>query len=478
MRTTVEQELKLQADDGFSLPELGGEPLPSRLFVSTYHDTPGHRLARAGVTLRHRVENGRGLWQLKVPHGAARLELEVGGGPVTVPAELVRLLPALVRRDALAPVARLRTRRNGVRVEGAGGVAEVTIDTVAVLDGTRVLRSFEEIEAELVSGDPKLLDRLGRSLRRAGAREEDTRPKLLKVLELQPYSRPEADTSSAAQVLGATIAQQVERIVAHDPGTRLGADIEDLHQFRVATRRLRAFLRAGRALLAEDWSEELRGELGWLGRSLGPARDLDVLLDHLREDEAGFGEAEHAAAERLLQRLEAERGDARRAMVEALESEQYLDLLDRLEAAAAAPRFVDSDVTLFDIWAGEHRKLRRDVQRLPEEPPDDDLHALRIRAKRARYAAELGEPALGKAARAYVSAAKSLQDVLGEHQDAAVAEERLRALLADTTDPAGHFAAGRLVERQALRRREARAAWPAAWEALRDAGKRLQKAAA
>ena len=76
IRETREREIKLRAGEDFTLPELGGEPIEPRLFVSTYHDTADHRLARRGVTLRHRVENGRGLWQLKLPAGPARLELE------------------------------------------------------------------------------------------------------------------------------------------------------------------------------------------------------------------------------------------------------------------------------------------------------------------------------------------------------------------------------------------------------------------
>src|SRR5919106_3827306 len=122
METTVERELKMRAGDGFTLPDLGGEALPTRVFVSTYHDTEGRRLLQAGVTLRHRVENGRGRWQLKLPRGAARLELEAGGGPARPPADQLRLLPALTRKRALAPVARLRTRREGLRVTRDGSV--------------------------------------------------------------------------------------------------------------------------------------------------------------------------------------------------------------------------------------------------------------------------------------------------------------------------------------------------------------------
>ena len=69
VKQELEREVKLAPDEGFVLPELGGEPLPTRRFTSTYHDTPDLVLARHGVTLRHRVEAGTGVWQLKLPRG-------------------------------------------------------------------------------------------------------------------------------------------------------------------------------------------------------------------------------------------------------------------------------------------------------------------------------------------------------------------------------------------------------------------------
>ena len=73
---------------------------------------------------------------------------------------------------------------------------------------------------------------------------------------------------------------------------------------------------------------------------------------------------------------------------------------------------------------------------------------MRIRGKRARYAAELAEGAVGKPARRFVEDAKRFQDVIGEHQDAVVAEERIRGLLGRTGSPQAHLAAGRLIERE------------------------------
>ena len=267
IRETVERELKLRAGEEFHLPELGGEAIEPRTFVSTYHDTADHRLGRRGVTLRHRVENGKGLWQLKLPHDRARLELEQPGPPKTAPAELVELLAGLLRGAALAPIARLRTRREGVRADGA----EIVHDTVAVLDNQKVTRSFEELEVELLDGDEKTLRRIEKALRRAGAGDGEDRPKVFQALGLHFQAEPveEPDDESPASALRARLREQAERVLAHDPGTRLGTDPEELHQMRVATRRLRAFLRAGHELLEPEWADAMRAELRWLGGALG-----------------------------------------------------------------------------------------------------------------------------------------------------------------------------------------------------------------
>ena len=58
MKETLEREIKLSPEEGFVLPELGGRRMPTRVFISTYHDTADLRLARHGITFRHRVEDG------------------------------------------------------------------------------------------------------------------------------------------------------------------------------------------------------------------------------------------------------------------------------------------------------------------------------------------------------------------------------------------------------------------------------------
>ncbi len=386
MRETLEREIKLAPGEGFVLPELGGERLPTRVFISTYHDTQDLRLARHGVTFRHRVEDGAGLWQLKLPRGAARLEIELAGPPARPPAEMVGLLPAYLRGSELVPVARLRTRREGIRAHGA----EIVDDSVAVLEGQRVSRRFREVEVELLDGDERTLRRLEKELRRAGARATgELQPKLYRALDLADVvtARESGEDTPPGEALGIALEAEYRNLLVHDPGTRRGDDPEDLHQLRVATRRMRAFLRAARPLVDDVWAASLRAELGWLGGHLGPARDLDVMLVRLRDEvEALDGDAD--AASGLLAALEEERAAAYRDVVDTLGGDRYFALLDRLEAAARPPLTGD-ETALKTIFHREAKRMRRTFASLGDDPEDSALHASRIAVKRARYAADL-----------------------------------------------------------------------------------------
>ena len=469
MRENVERELKLIPGDGFRLADFG-DPMPARVFVSTYHDTSDLRLARHSITLRHRVEEGTRLWQLKIPSGEARIELELPGPPARPPSELTGLLAALLRDEPLVRVARLRTRRQSVRKDGA----EIVEDSISVFEAQRVTRRFREVEIELLDGDERTLQRLERSLRKAGAEPGEFKPKLYQALDLVFDREPRTLGADAAPgvALGLALVEQHRNLLDHDPGTRLGADPEDLHQMRVATRRARAFLRAARELLEPAWAEGLRAELGWLGSALGPARDADVLLDHVRREVEALGEHADSLRE-LVSSLEEQRETARSAALAALSEPRYFALLDRLERAGAPPLASDSTSSLADLWWAEFGRTRRAFGKLGKKSSDAELHAARIRVKRARYAAELAAHELEEPGGRFVDAAKKLQDVLGEHQDSSVAEEAI--LRWAESNPGAEVAVEALVDRERKRRAQARRSWPDAWDRL---ARRAQRARA
>jgi len=456
MRATVEYERKLDAPSGFRLPELGGSPLEPRLFTSVYFDTPRGSLAALGITLRRRTERERALWQLKLPSDDARLELELEAEPTHVPEEFLDILYAPLRHGNLEPVAELRTRRHGELVARNGTTAEVTVDEVAVMDAHRVRDAFVEVEIELQAGRPAHLDALVDELARAGAAPGTGAPKLFRALGREPDARRRGGTPF--EKLQERLLVQLREVERHDPGTRLGHDPESLHDMRVGVRRLRALLRTGRPLLATDTSR-LDARLRELGAVLGDVRDLDVLLERLGVEAAELGEPDSTHARALISALAREREDKRQVLLMVLRSDAYLKLLDDTAAAIDALEPSDAGVTLDDVASKASKKLRKAIGALPDEPSDDDLHAVRKKGKRARYAAELAGH------NRVVRRAKVFQDVLGEHQDAVVAAERVRELAAKAT-PEQALAAGQLVAREEERRATARREWREAWERL------------
>jgi len=266
------------------------------------------------------------------------------------------------------------------------------------------------------------------------------------------------------------LAAHVQAMLVADPAVRLGLGSEPLHDFRVATRRMRALLRAGRPGLDERWAEGLRTELGWLAGETNDARDLDVLVEELepRVERLGEPDAEHAA--QLIDGLAADRSAARDRVLAALVSPRYLALAERLVAEVSSPRLSGRELDLGALVSSEYRRMRKAARRLADDP-DNAMHRLRIAGKRVRYAAELAALPGDRHGQAFIRAAKDLQDVLGTHQDAVVAEERIRALAADA-EPGVAIAAGRLVEQEERRRAASRAGLPDALHGIARAAKR------
>jgi CHAD domain-containing protein len=267
-----------------------------------------------------------------------------------------------------------------------------------------------------------------------------------------------AGPETAFAALRSLLAEQLREVERHEPGTRLGHDPESLHDMRVAVRRLRALLRSGGELVADN-TAELEARLKELGRVLGEVRDLDVLIERLEEEAAGLGEEDAERARPLLAVLRRERSRNRRRLLAFLRSEEYSTLCDDTARTIEELRPSGSGASLGDLADRAFRKTRKAVRDLPDEPADAELHAVRKKGKRARYAAELA----GR--KKFVKRAKRLQDVLGEHQDSVVAAGRLRELAAGA-EPEHALAAGRLVEREAARRAAAREEWPKAWKKL------------
>jgi CHAD domain-containing protein len=224
-------------------------------------------------------------------------------------------------------------------------------------------------------------------------------------------------------------------------------------------------------MLDEGWVASLRDELDWLADGLGSVRDVDVLLVNLRADAENMSGTHPARTRELLRPLEAERTEAHEGLLDCLRQARYYRLLDTVEAAAAAPPTTRADVEVDKLARKDFRRLRKSARRL-ESQTDAELHKTRIRGKRARYAAELAKRSRGKKATRFIDAAKDLQDVLGEHQDAVVAAERLHDLARRAKSSEAALLAGRLIERQDRRKGDARRHVPTVWREVERRGRR------
>jgi CHAD domain-containing protein len=486
--TVVEREIKLAAPPAIALPPLSdplagvvAEPAGTLHLLATYYDTDDLRLTRAGASLRHRNDEG---WAVKLPkvdggHDGRldRATYAVAGDADSPPAEALDLVRALARSAGVGPVARLRTTRRAVRLRTTAGVpiGEVVDDDVAILGGDSGVRGFRELEFELADEAPEAqAASIVARLRAAGAGPPDPTPKIVRALGPRAADPPDVAPSHApahtvGDVVRAALAAPVAKLVTHDPGVRRGDDPEDVHQARVATRRLRSHLRTFVPLVDETWAEAVRDELGWLGEALGRVRDADVLLERLEQRIEQLPGPDRAPADRLLDRLRAQRDDGRRELLRALRSHRYAVLLDRLVDAARQPRLAPSpggdadEERLKGLVRAAWDHLSDAVARLGDDPPDEALHDVRKRAKRARYAAEAVEPMFGKRARGLVRALTEVQDVLGEHQDGVIAAEWLREAAGAVHDEGTAFSAGQLVMQETEAARGGRLAWPPTW---------------
>jgi CHAD domain-containing protein len=455
----AEREIKLVVEPDFRLPRMPGTPLPRRLLISTYYDTAAYDLAHARITLRHRIERGKRSWQLKIPLGGDRQEVEVAGDQSEPPASLCRLLPLHLGHQKLIPAVTLRVWRSGMLIrQGRVPVAEIALDRVSGEKNGTTIRQFLELEIELRQGDEETLRSLERRMRKAGAVDHDGRPKFFRALSLQsPTPTPQPDRKApVVEHLKWALEQHVRWLLAHDPGTRLGAEIESLHQMRVATRRLRAVLRTARPILLPAWVTSLQQEIKWLSELLGPARDLDVQIAYFVEESAGLDARDRALLEQFICHLRSQRDAAQRLILSELTSARYLELIRRLQQAAQEPSVVESPLTVEQLAKQAFKKLRKAIRSLRASPSESALHTIRIQTKRARYAAELAQGSVGKPAVRFVKAARAVQGLLGIHQDAIQAEHHIRQFLKHSTSTHVGFVAGRMVERQHQRRRNVR----------------------
>jgi len=451
---------------------------PVRRLRTTHWDTADLRLARWGVALEHAAEAG---WVLRLPATSEGMTAPDGAelhfeGPADRPPDAVmHLVRAYARHAQVVLVARLVTlTADTVLLDAEGGrLARLLDATVSVYSGARITQRFREIDLQCAS--ESLLEQIAARFEASGAQPAGPRALVARALGLVGSPQPElvppalGPAATAGDVIRRALTTSVIRLLRHDPGVRLGLDIEDVHQARVATRRLRSDLRTFQPLLDKVWTDGLREELRWLGAELGSVRDAEVQRDRLRAAAMTLPAADRRSAAAVVAPLVAQVRSARRRLLTAIDTDRYLDVIDDLVAGARAPALLPAAASpAGEVLPGLVRRpwksLRSGAIACLGGVPDEQLHDLRIRAKRCRYAAEAAAAASGKKVAKAARDVAALQEILGELHDAVVAEAWLRERSAATRiHETALFATGELVALQRDAAERARTGWPAVW---------------
>jgi CHAD domain-containing protein len=513
-RDHEEVEWKYDVDDDFVLPPVpellaagddgedgkagspgfdAARPNVARL-EATYFDTADHRLLHAGLTLRRRTGGSDAGWHLKVrvaDDERREIHAALGRSERTVPLRLRRLVWIHTRGAALVPVLRLSTKRTESPVGQNGSVlAQIADDRVVAerlaptdrddssVPETVAPQAWRELEVELVDGDRDLLEQVDRQLRRRGATRSASRSKLARGLgrpagagKTDPgknaptgKTRKLSGKSPAGDVLVDYLAAEVAQVADNDLAVRLDLP-ESIHRMRVATRRLRGALRTFRGLLEPGAVKPLERELKWLAGELGAARDAEVLRDRLAAQLTAERSARRATSTttRAVERemVQAQRG-ALSGVQAALDSERYQLLVTALDELVGTPPLTDRAArpARKELRGPVRRaagKVDAAIARAASTPAGPERsaawHEVRKDAKRARYAGEAVRAAFGRPAASLASAMEQLQDLLGEHHDSVVLQDRLEELAQDSPADRG-FTLGRLHAAQDQRQAE------------------------
>jgi CHAD domain-containing protein len=208
---------------------------------------------------------------------------------------------------------------------------------------------------------------------------------------------------------------------------------------RVTTRRLRSALATFRPVFDRSVTDPIRDELKWLGGVLGAARDTEVMAEELlatiqaEPPELVLG----PVTARVRSTLAGRQREAMEVVAATLSGQRYYDLLDALDRLLVEPPLTDRAAdaatrVLGDRTRAAWRRTRRAADRAATAPAgatrETALHEVRKAAKRARYAAETAGPVIGKPAKSFGKRMKSVQQLLGEHQDAVIIGAELRQM--------------------------------------------------
>lgn len=490
-RVTDLPALRAWLEDGWSqaLPWATLGPPHSRAVEDRYFDTAREALRHHGFGARLRRVGGRHLVTVKslspdeldmyegpgdeaettrdgngdAVHrrieleGPASARLDPGTWPSSPARELIDELRGAARLRGLFTIRQVREVRD---VTTADASAQLSLDEVRVIAGRSVVGTFAELEVESTGGSLELLSGVARALAATGVvvpaagskeaqaralvdreRAEERRRRLPRV----PRTPGVVGDDTLAEAGRKVLRMHLARMLAAEEGTRLGEDIEELHRMRVATRRMRSVWRVFDGAYRPKVQRRYVRELRTVASALGAVRDLDVQLAALDAWQV-TPEAQRAAQEAgattaalalrsFRDELASDRDDARRELIDLLDSRRYQDFvsdyLELTETPGAAERSTPPGVPILvrhtaggRIWAAyEALRAHETILGWADIPA---LHLVRIDAKRLRYTLESFREVLPPAVSDLIARTTALQDHLGVLNDADIAARMAR----------------------------------------------------
>ncbi len=475
--------------------------------VDRYFDTSDWSILRAGWAYRCRKTGGEQKLMLKslgsrdgavfsreeleqvLPKKKAKKKGRLPRGPVQ---ERLAELASNARRRELFRVRSERTVYD-IRVPGApGSRLELDFDRTLIQAKRKANKSapgqlqFMEIEFETsdvataASLAEVLRERHGLIPSQFSKFERGIQAAGLKTAAGEPGREPPRPRQPITDLVYYYLEQQLAALKLQFPRAWEGLDPEGVHKMRVAIRRARTVLKEFRKALPAAERDHLNAELRWLLKQLGHVRDADVCeaaIEHYRAGLHGDPVEILAPFESHLRRTTL---GAQVDLVAALSSDRYRALIDEyerfLEAQATGKREKNArrsiarceDKLVHKVFA----KMQRKADEITETSPAAKLHRLRLLAKRLRYLLEFFRVARPRKWRKPIAALSTMQDELGEHQDAIVARERLTnfaesiALLEENRRLL--LAMGRLTQQEEDRAARYRKKFPALWATFEE----------
>ncbi len=493
----MQMELVCHPDDAARLSRLPtlapfrqGRPVTRRVRL-IWHDDPDHTLTTSGLVL---TQNRDG-WSVERFHP---------GNSVWPPASPPPTIAEATTRDGLAdrvppyaaPFARFEGRDtvHALSVDGAAATLTIRRGTIHAGSETRPACRI------LLDGPEPAVLHLSLALATALRVEVPRWCLAAEAVACVGGTEPEprrlgAPTLPSDQVEVVTIAEAFCHVIGHLTdvllyyaplilGGRHGT--EPVHQARVAVRRARSAITLFRGSLAGPMLERAAAGLKDLGGRLGPSRDWDVFVTETAPAVQAFFPAD-TRLQRLLTAAEQRRQECHALLREYLDSAAFRLLAVELAWLAGSAGWTEgkgadkgedrgkghSAASEPETLAGfaasvmqrRARKLRAAGKGI-EELEVPALHNLRLRAKRARYAAEVFVPLYpGRASDRFIRRLSRLQQALGVLNDGAVAAD----LLTELGGPGGRhgYAVGLILGFIAARGGEIRPAILKAWEKFR-----------